>query len=112
MNAPPKFSGRKPAPAKRTSATTMTSREFNQQTSRAKKAADKGPVIITDRGKPAYVLLSNEEFERLAGKKPFVSLYDALAMPETADIDLMDYIPPRTVEPDRFDYRELLDDDR
>lgn len=38
--------------------TTLSSREFNQDTSRAKKAADAGPVIITDRGRPAHVLLS------------------------------------------------------
>jgi antitoxin (DNA-binding transcriptional repressor) of toxin-antitoxin stability system len=32
--------------------TTLSSREFNQNTSHAKKAALKGPVFITDRGKP------------------------------------------------------------
>lgn len=71
MNAPTK--GTLPHP------TTMTSREFNQHTGRAKAAADRGPVIITDRGKPAYVLLSNEEFERIAaGKKP-LSVAESLA---------------------------------
>ncbi|MCF9010316.1 type II toxin-antitoxin system Phd/YefM family antitoxin, partial [Pseudomonas carnis] len=35
--------------------TTISSREFNQDTSGAKKAARKGPVFITDRGKPAHV---------------------------------------------------------
>lgn len=45
--------------------TTMTSREFNQDTARAKRAAKSGPVIITERGKPAFVVLSFEEFERL-----------------------------------------------
>ena len=33
--------------------TTISSREFNQDTSRAKKAAREGPVFITDRGIPA-----------------------------------------------------------
>jgi antitoxin (DNA-binding transcriptional repressor) of toxin-antitoxin stability system len=33
-------------------ATTLTSREFNQDTSGAKKAARRGPVFITDRGRP------------------------------------------------------------
>jgi len=37
---------------------TLSSREFNQDTSGAKKAANHGPVFITDRGKPAHVLLS------------------------------------------------------
>lgn len=36
--------------------TTLSSREFNQDTSRAKKAALIGPVFITDRGKPAHVI--------------------------------------------------------
>lgn len=63
----------------RPNAATMTSREFNQHTSRAKEAADNGPVVITDRGRPAYVLLSNEEFERITGKKKFISILESLA---------------------------------
>ncbi len=46
--------------------TKLTSREFNQDTSRAKRAADLGPVIITDRGRPAHVLLSFGDYQRLA----------------------------------------------
>lgn len=46
-------------------ATTMTSREFNQDTARAKRAAAKGPVIITDRGRPSHVLMTADEYERL-----------------------------------------------
>jgi PHD/YefM family antitoxin component YafN of YafNO toxin-antitoxin module len=42
--------------------TTLTSREFNQDTGRAKKAAAAGPVFIKDRGKPAYVLLRSADF--------------------------------------------------
>ncbi len=59
--------------------TTLSSREFNQDTSRAKKAASKGPVFITDRGKPAHVLLSIEEYQRLTGKRR--SIADALGWP-------------------------------
>jgi antitoxin (DNA-binding transcriptional repressor) of toxin-antitoxin stability system len=47
--------------------TTMSAREFNQDVSAAKRAAAQEPVIITDRGTPAYVLLSIDEFRRLAG---------------------------------------------
>lgn len=47
--------------------TILTSREFNQDTSGAKRAASHGPVFITDRGKPAHVLLSIEEYQRLTG---------------------------------------------
>ena len=35
--------------------TTLSSREFNQNASEAKKAANNGPVFITDRGRPAHV---------------------------------------------------------
>ena len=73
--------------------TTLTSREFNQDTSRAKKAARKGPVFITDRGKTAHVLLSIEEYQRLAG--PRGGIIKALSVPPgVADIELD--IPPRT----------------
>ena len=48
--------------------TTVTSREFNQDASGAKKAASKGPVFITDRGRPAHVLLTIEDYQRLTGE--------------------------------------------
>jgi prevent-host-death family protein len=66
--------------------TTLSSREFNQDTSRAKKAASEGPVFITDRGKPAHVLLSIDEYQRITGKHR--SIVDALAMPGLADIEI------------------------
>ncbi|MTD12895.1 type II toxin-antitoxin system prevent-host-death family antitoxin [Nakamurella sp. YIM 132087] len=47
--------------------TTVTSREFNHDVSAAKRAASAGPVVITDRGRPAYVLLSIDAYRRLAG---------------------------------------------
>jgi prevent-host-death family protein len=50
----------------------LSSREFNQDVSRAKRAADSGPVIITDRGEPAYVLLRHDEYRRLAGGGPTI----------------------------------------
>ncbi len=70
--------------------TTLTSREFNQDTGRAKKAAADGPVFITDRGKPAHVLLSMKDYQRLTGGRRKIA--DALAMPEVADIE---FDPPR-----------------
>ena len=72
-------------------ATTLSSREFNQDTSRAKKAALDGPVFITDRGKPAHVLLSIEAYRRLTGHHRNIA--DLLAMPDLTDVDLE--IPPR-----------------
>ncbi len=70
--------------------TTLTSRELNHDIGRAKKAAKSGPVFITDRGKPAHVLLSIEEYRRLAGQRR--TLVEALSMAGLADID---FEPPR-----------------
>ena len=72
--------------------TTLSSREFNQDTSRAKKAAAEGPVFITDRGKPAHVLLSIDDYRRLTGQRRNIA--DLLAMPGLANVELD--IPPRT----------------
>lgn len=74
--------------------TTISSREFNQDAGGAKKAAEKGPVIITDRGKPAHVLLSFEDYRKLMGKGP--SLLEVLAMPGGEDIE---FDPPRLQGP-------------
>ena len=65
--------------------TTVTSRQFNQDASGAKKAAQKGPVFITDRGRPAHVLLTIEDYRRLAGGN--MSLAEALAQPGGADFE-------------------------
>jgi len=65
--------------------TTLSSRALNQDIGRAKKAAQLGPVFITDRGKPAHVLLTIAQYLRLAGQHR--SLVDALSMPGLADID-------------------------
>ena len=70
--------------------TTLTSREFNQDTRRARKAALVGPVFITDRGKPAHVLLSIAEYQRITGGAWKIA--DALAMPGLEDIE---FDPPR-----------------
>jgi prevent-host-death family protein len=70
--------------------TTLTSRELNQDIGRAKREAKQGPVFITDRGKPAHVLLSIEDYRRLTGRGR--TLAEALAMPGVADID---FDPPR-----------------
>ena len=70
--------------------TTLTSREFNQDTSGAKKAARRGPVFITDRGRPAHVLLTIEDYRRLAGGN--MSLAEALAQPGDSEFA---FEPPR-----------------
>lgn len=72
--------------------TTLSSREFNQDTSRAKKAATAGPVFITDRGKPAHVLLTIDEYRRLRGERD-TSLLQALT-PKNISQDF-DFDPPK-----------------
>lgn len=67
--------------------TTLSSREFNQDTSRAKKAASEGPVFITDRGKPAHVLLSIEEYQRITSRRR--NIVEALSMPGLSDIEVV-----------------------
>jgi prevent-host-death family protein len=68
----------------------LSSREFNQDTGGAKKAAMDGPVIITDRGRPAHVLLTIEDYRKLSGTEP--SIAELLAMPGSEDID---FDPPK-----------------
>jgi prevent-host-death family protein len=74
--------------------TTISSREFNQRASEAKRAASNGPVFITDRGRPAHVLMSFADYQRLTKQRRNIA--DALAMPGIADIE---FEPPRvTIE--------------
>jgi prevent-host-death family protein len=70
--------------------TTVSSREFNQHSSDAKKATAKGPVFITDRGRPAHVLLSIEQYRELTGGQ--MTLGQALAQTDGGDFD---FDPPR-----------------
>lgn len=71
--------------------TTFSSREFNQEPSRAKKAANAGPVFITDRGQPAHVLLSIDDYNRLTGGT--ITLLQAVAQTGTVDFP---FEPART----------------
>ncbi len=77
--------------------TKVTSREFNQDTGRAKKAAKRGPVFITDRGRPAHVLLTFETYQQLVGGEGAV--IEALGQPpgiEDVELEL-----PRLRDPAR-----------
>lgn len=75
--------------------TTMTSREFNQDTGGAKRAAHDGPVYITDRGRPSHVLMTFEDFTRLAANKATIA--ELLSQP--AGVDDIDFEPPIQGEP-------------
>lgn len=63
----------------------LTSREFNRDTSKAKKAALDGPVFITDRGRPAHVLMTMTEYQRITGQQ--TSAAELLSMPEDDTIE-------------------------
>jgi hypothetical protein len=60
---------------------TCSSREFTRDVGAAKRAAARGPVFITDRGRPAFALLKIEDYYELTGKR------------EVSLLELMDAIP-------------------
>jgi prevent-host-death family protein len=64
----------------------LTSRDFNQDVSQAKRAARIEPVFITDRGRPTHVLMSVETYRRLTGQTE--TIVDLLAMPGLPAVDL------------------------
>jgi prevent-host-death family protein len=63
----------------------ISSRDFNQDVSNAKRAARIEPVFVTDRGRPTHVLMSIENFRHLTGQTE--SIVDLLAMPGPVDVD-------------------------
>ena len=65
--------------------TSITSREFNQDVSKAKRTAAQGPVFITVRGHAAHVLLTIEEYQKITDKGK--SIVELLAMAGALDID-------------------------
>jgi len=75
---------------------TISGRDFNQDVAGAKRAAEKGPVIITDRGQPAFVLQRYDDWRRQAGAKPGRSLLEMLADPESGDVE---FEPERSTGP-------------
>jgi prevent-host-death family protein len=64
----------------------VSSREFNQDVSQAKRFARSEPVFVTDRGRPTHVLLGIEAYRRLTGQVE--TMVDLLAMPGLAEADL------------------------
>lgn len=76
---------------------TVTAREFNRDVSAAKRAAAGGPVVVTDRGEPAFVLLTFDDYQRMAGGSEPVVV--RLAMREE------DYVEDVEFEPVGLDVR-------
>jgi PHD/YefM family antitoxin component YafN of YafNO toxin-antitoxin module len=63
----------------------FSSREFNQDVSKAKRLAINEPVFVTDRGRPTHVLLSIDGYRQLVGKSD--TLADLLAAPELVAVE-------------------------
>jgi PHD/YefM family antitoxin component YafN of YafNO toxin-antitoxin module len=72
--------------------TKLSSRAFGKDVSSARKAASKGPVFITDHGKPTHVLLTIEDYRRLTGAQ--MSLLKALEQRES-EADFA-FVPPKS----------------
>lgn len=65
--------------------TTMSAGQFNRDVSAAKREAAHAPVVITDRGEPAFVLMSIDEYRRLG--EDGAALVDRLSMDDDVDIE-------------------------
>lgn len=70
---------------------TIADSEFEAQPSTALLAAAAGPIVITEGGRPAYVLMSYEHFQRVS-KQPVDALAAFSALPENGELD---FEPPR-----------------
>ena len=71
----------------------ISSREFNQNVSAAKRAAATKPVFISDRGRPSLVLMSIEHYRRLTEAQP--NIVELLAMTGDNDVEF----EPARLEP-------------
>jgi prevent-host-death family protein len=81
-------------------ATTFTSREFCHKAGSVKRAADFGPVLITDRGQEKYVLLGIDEYKKLSKTK--VKFTDLIALDES--FDQFDFAPRAAEYPVAADF--------
>jgi len=80
---------------------TLSSRDFTRDVSRAKRAAGEGPVFITDRGRPAFALLTIDDYYRIIGHG------------EPTLLDVMDGIPGGAdvaFEPPRLNFTSQIPD--
>jgi prevent-host-death family protein len=68
---------------------TVSSREFNNDVAGAKRSAATEPLFITDRGEPAFVLLSMKKFRELThtGNSAFDTLVNLGAQFRKGELD-------------------------
>jgi hypothetical protein len=64
----------------------ISSRDFNQDVSQAKRAARIEPVFVTDRGKTTHVLMSIEAYRKLTGQTETIVDLLAMAAPVALDV--------------------------
>jgi hypothetical protein len=72
------------------SVTTISSTALTRDIGKTKKAAQAGPVILTEDGQPAYVLMNIEQYKEIIENAQ--SILDLLTLPGAEDID---FNPPR-----------------
>lgn len=72
--------------------TSISSRDFTRDVAAAKRAADKGPVYITNRGVPEYVLQRIEDYDRDRGRGEMSLLALMDGLPDTGEVE---FDPPR-----------------
>jgi hypothetical protein len=65
---------------------TISSRDFNHDVGKAKRAAIAEPVFVTDRGRPTHVLMSFEAFLQLTGGTETIA--DLLAQPDGPEVEI------------------------
>ena len=59
--------------------TTFSGPDLGRRVGEARRAADRGPVFITEQGRPTHVLISMSLYRRLTATRPGIA--DLLAMP-------------------------------
>lgn len=68
--------------------TVVTARQYNQDASGVKRAASSGPVVITERGRPAHVIMSWAAYRELVDSPTRQPLTEFLAGLELDGLDL------------------------
>jgi len=74
--------------------TIMSKRDFNQHSEKAEQLASSGPVFIENNGETAHVLLSIEDYNRLASRPK--SLPELLGVADDLDFEpekMEDFVP-------------------
>ena len=73
--------------------TTVSAWQFANQVSAYKRAADAGPVVITHKDEPKYVLLSYEHYQELANRstmpKPARKRAKPVAVTDSAQLEMV-----------------------